>query len=391
MKDPIVSFLEERLEAYLDDLQTLVGIDSGSFDKAGVDSINDWLEKRLRVLGFSVQRFAQEESGDDLLATLNGTGKGHILLLGHSDTVFPKGTAAERPMTIQGDKILGPGTCDMKAGLLAGIYAVASLRELGFDDFARISYLCVSDEEIEKRHSHDLIRRISRQADAALTLEAARANGDIVTARKGVRWFLIEAFGRAAHAGVEPEKGCSAIVALAHHILALNKLNGFRPDVTVNVGTIQGGSVPNAVPDYAQMKVDLRAFTNEDFKAVIKAVREQLEEETVPGVRLMMSLQGPGSPTMQRTPAVAALEEMAHKAARELGFEVKGTKTGGGSDAAVVADEGTPVLDGLGPIGGLDHSPDEYIELSSIVPRTVLLAKLIMAITHRETEKRSSS
>jgi glutamate carboxypeptidase len=387
MTDPIVSFLEKRLDAYLDDLQTLVGIDSGSFDKAGVDAINDWLEKRLRVLGFSVQRFAQEESGDDLLATLNGTGKGHILLLGHSDTVFPKGTAAERPMTIRGDKILGPGTCDMKAGLLAGIYAVASLRELGFDDFARISYLCVSDEEIEKRHSHDLIRRIGRQADAALTLEAARANGDIVTARKGVRWFLIEAFGCSAHAGVEPEKGCSAIVALAHHVLALNELNGFRPDVTVNVGTIRGGSVPNAVPDYAQMQVDLRAFTNEDLKAVIKAVREQLEEETVPGVRLIMSLQGPGSPIMQRTPAVAALEEMAHKAARELGFEVKGTKTGGGSDAAVVADEGTPVLDGLGPIGGLDHSPDEYIELSSIVPRTVLLAKLIMAITHRETEK----
>jgi len=384
--DHIVLFLEERLGRYLDDLRTLVGIDSGSSDKAGVDAVNDWLEERLRALGFSVVRFAQENSGDDLMATLGGTGKGVVLLLGHSDTVFPKGTAIKRPMTVQGDRILGPGTCDMKAGLLAGIYAVAALRQVGFDDFGRIYYLCVSDEEIEERHSLDLIRRTAREANAALTLEAARANGDIVTARKGVRGFLVEAFGRAAHAGVEPEKGRSAIVALAHHVIGLHRLNGLRPDVTVNVGTIQGGSVANAVPDYAQMQIDLRAFTNEDLEAVVAATQAELEKETVPGVRVTMTPRGSGSPPMPRTPAAAALEELAQQAARELGFEVKGVKTGGGSDAVVVASEGTPVLDGLGPIGGLDHSPDEYIELSSIVPRTALLAKLIMAIAQKAEE-----
>ena len=386
MIDHIVLFLEERLGRYLDDLRTLVGIDSGSSDKAGVDAVNDWLEERLPALGFSVVRFAQEKSGDDLMATLGGTGKGVVLLLGHSDTVFPKGTAIKRPMTVQGDRILGPGTCDMKAGLLAGIYAVAALRQVGFDDFGRISYLCVSDEEIEERHSLDLIRRTAREANAAQTLEAARANGDIVTARKGVRGFLVEAFGRAAHAGVEPEKGRSAIVALAHHVIGLHRLNGLRPDVTVNVGTIQGGSVANAVPDYAQMQIDLRAFTNEDLEAVVAATQAELEKETVPGVRVTMTPRGSGSPPMPRTPAAAALEELAQQAARELGFEVKGVKTGGGSDAVVVASEGTPVLDGLGPIGGLDHSPDEYIELSSIVPRTALLAKLIMAIAQKAEE-----
>jgi glutamate carboxypeptidase len=274
----------------------------------------------------------------------------------------------------------------MKAGLLAGIYAVAALRQVGFDDFGRISYLCVSDEEIEERHSLDLIRRTAREANAALTLEAARANGDIVTARKGVRGFLVEAFGRAAHAGVEPERGRSAIVALAHHVIGLHRLNGLRPDVTVNVGTIQGGSVANAVPDYAQMQIDLRAFTNEDLEAVVAATQAELEKETVPGVRVTMTPRGSGSPPMPRTPAAAALEELAQQAARELGFEVKGVKTGGGSDAVVVASEGTPVLDGLGPIGGLDHSPDEYIELSSIVPRTALLAKVIIAIAQKAEE-----
>lgn len=386
MTDAIVSFQDQRLDGYLDDLRTLVSIDSGSFDKAGVDAVNDWLEERLRTIGFSVERIPEEAFGDDLLATVDGSGTGHVLLLGHSDTVFPRGTAAERPMTIRNDRVLGPGTCDMKAGLLTGLYAVAALREVGFDDYGRITFLCVSDEEIEERHSHGLLRRVGREADAALTLEAARENGDIVTARKGMRWFLVEAFGRAAHAGVEPEKGRSAIVALAHHLLALHELNGLLPEVTVNVGTIQGGSVPNAVPEYARMQVDIRAFTNEDLDAVTDAVRAQLAKEVVPGVRLSMTLQGPGSPPMPRTPEVEALETLAQRTARELGFEVKGAKTGGGSDAVIVADEGTPVLDGLGPVGGLDHGPDEYIELSSIVPRTALLARLIMGIATRPKE-----
>ncbi len=384
MSEPIVSRLEGRLETFLDELRTLTGIDSGSFDKAGVNRVNDWLESRLCALGFSVERLPQEEYGDNLVATLDGRGRGHILLLGHSDTVYARGTAAERPMTIQGDKILGPGTCDMKAGLLAGIYAVETLCQLGLDDFGRLTFLCVSDEEVEDRRSLDLIRQMGRQAGAALTLEAARPNGDIVTARKGVSWYVIEAFGRMAHAGVEPEKGRNAILALAHHILALQELNNFRPGVTVNVGFIQGGTVPNNVPEYAVMKVDIRAFSVADFEATLAAIRAQLQKETVPGVRYRLTREGTDHPPMPRTPEVAALEALAREQARELGFEVKGVATGGASDASLVAAEGVPVLDGLGPVGGLDHSPDEYIELSSIVPRTALLAKLIMAIAHRQ-------
>jgi len=384
--ESIVEFLEGRLDTYLDELRLLSGIDSGTPDKEGVDQINAWLEERLTALGFATKRHPQEKWGDDLEATLDGSGKGHIMLLGHSDTVYPKGTAAERPMTIEGDTILGPGTCDMKAGLLTGLYAAAALREIGFDDFGRITFLVVSDEEVSERHSYPLIRELGRQADAALTLEAARENGDIVTARKGVRWYTVEAHGKSAHAGVEPEKGRSAIVALAEHIVALHKLNGYRPDVTINVGTIEGGMVPNAVPDYAKIVVDVRAFNEEDLEAVTAAIRDQFEQETaIPDIRIEMS-KGTGSPCMPLTPEVQALEKLAQEAAREVGFEVKGAKTGGGSDAAVVAAEGTPVLDGLGPVGGLDHGPDEYIELSSIVPRTAMLARLMMAIAQREKE-----
>ena len=380
--DPIVTYLTDRLPAYLDDLRTLVSIDSGSQHKAGVDAVNSWLAERLAALDYAVEFHPQTHAGDNLLATRRGSGQGRILLLGHSDTVYPVGTAARRPMVITGDKILGPGTCDMKAGLLSGLYALAALAATGFDRFDTLSYLCVSDEETDPRYSPPLIRSASRQADVVLTLEAARQNGDIVTARKGVQWYTVEAFGRSAHAGVEPEKGRNAILTLAHHLVALNQLNGLRPGVTLNVGYLHGGGdFPSIVPDYAKMRLDLRAFTAADMAAVVEAVRQQLAQPVVPDVTVKMTFEESSSlPPMERTPRVAWLEELVCRAGRELDLEVRGTSTGGASDASLAAAEGAAVLDGLGPIGGLDHGPDEYIELSSIVPRTALLARLIMAI-----------
>jgi len=387
MTDSLISILENQLDDYLDDLRILVSIDSGSNYKTGVDRVNEWLEARLISLGFTVKRDLQTKNGDNLLAALEGRGSGRILLLGHSDTVFPVGTAAERPMTIAGDRIHGPGTCDMKAGLLTGCYAAAALSELGFQDFGRIDFLCVSDEEVQERYSHELIRRTARQADAVFTLEAARENGDIVIARKGVQVYEIEAFGHAAHAGVEPEKGCNAILALAHQCIKLDQLNGFRPDVTVNLGVFEGGSQPNVVPDYARLLVDLRAFTKEDLQAVVEAAHEIIKEEPFPGIKMRMKQVGHGHEPMPYTPEAAALEALARQAADELGFSVNGAWTGGASDASLAAGEGKPVLDGLGPIGGLDHSPDEYILLSSIVPRTALLARLIIAVANKEKEQ----
>ncbi len=381
MVDPIVAYLEDRRDAYLADLRTLVNQDSGSYDKAGVDAVTAWLEERLRRLGFVVERHRQEAFGDDLIAHRQGTGSARIMLLGHSDTVFPSGTAAARPMAVVGDRILGPGTCDMKAGLLAGIFALEALDHLGWDRYGTITYLVVSDEEIGERHSVPLLMEKGPKHDAILTLEAARENGDIVTARKAVRWYTVEAVGKAAHAGVEPEKGRSATLAIARFVVEAFTLNGLREGMTVNPGQLAGGGSPSIVADRATARFDLRARTNAQLDELEAAFRSLATTPFVPDVTLDVTMElGSDCPAMERTPGVARLEELAVDIARGLGFALKGAATGGGSDISFAGHAGTPGLDGLGPIGGLDHGPNEYVLKSSVVPRTALLAKLVMAI-----------
>jgi glutamate carboxypeptidase len=378
---PLVDYLAAQQARYLTDLRTLTAIESGTHHKPGVDAVQDWLQARLGGLGFTCRRDRQEVLGDNLLAVRKGQGSKRVMLLGHADTVFPAGTAAARPMSIHGNKIMGPGTCDMKAGLLAGIYALEALDHLGFTGYGVINFLCVCDEEIHDRCSVPLIRRTAHASDVAFTLEAARANGDIVTARKTAVWCTIEVQGKAAHAGVEPQKGRNAIIAMLRHLAEIDKLNDFRAGVTVNVGRIEGGTQPNVVAEHALAYVDLRAWRNDDIPPLLDAIRYQLRQPVLQGTTatLTVTLEN-AMPAMEHTPAVERLEALAQAAAHELGFSVKGASTGGASDASFVAAEGIPVLDGLGPIGGLDHSPEEYIELDSIMPRTALLAKLIAGV-----------
>jgi glutamate carboxypeptidase len=381
MTDPIVSYLDNRLDAFLRDLETLVNQDSGSYDKAGVDAVTAWLAERLHTLGFEVEQVPQERFGNDLIARRNSRGNGRIMLLGHADTVFPPGTAAERPMSIEGDRIKGPGACDMKAGLLTGIYAVEALDALGWDDYGAVTFVVVSDEEVGERHSVEMLMREGPRHDAIFTLEAARENGDIVTARKTGCLYTVEAHGRAAHAGVEPERGRSATLAIAHVIVDTFKLNGMKPGMTVNPGEVSGGRAPNIVSEFATAHFDLRAWTAADLNHLTTEFERVAGSQPVPGVRMVVTRDaGAGVPPMERTPGVIHLENMAIRFANELGFPLKGAATGGGSDISFAGHAGTPGLDGLGPIGGRDHGPDEYIEKSSIVPRTALLAKLVQAV-----------
>ena len=381
MNNELIDLLQASLDRYLADLRLLAGIDSGSDDKAGVDAVVDRLQQRLAATGYRIERDHQPVRGDNLIARRTGSGSVRILLLGHADTVYPRGTAARRPLTSEGDRILGPGTCDMKAGILSGVYALEALARLGWDDYAEISLLIVSDEETAPRASVPLLEREGARHDAILTLEAARENGDIVSARKGVRWFTVEAHGRSAHAGVEPEKGRSATLALARFIAEAHRLNGMKPGMTVNAGAIEGGGIPSVVVDRARARFDLRAWTDAELDELEAAFRAIGAHPSVPDVTFKIELE-PGSdcPAMPRTEGVVRLERQAITIANTLGFELHAAATGGASDISYAGRTGTPGLDGLGPVGGLDHGPDEYILRSSIVPRQALLARLIQAI-----------
>ena len=375
----LLDYLNSQLDHYLADLELLVSIDSGTYDKDGCNRVNDWLERRLSNLGFSIERIPQQETGDHLLARLPGQGSAKILLLGHSDTVYARGTAAQRPLTQAGDRLRGPGACDMKAGLLAGVYAVEALDAIGFNDFATLTLLCVADEEVDERTSVQLICESIAGCDAVLTLEAARENGDIVTARKGNVVMRVEAQGHSAHAGVEPEKGRNAISGMLRRLLQVEALAHPVGGITINIGMISGGTMPNVVPDHASASIDIRAYEQSELDRTVAEIEAVFARPAVDDIRFTMNHRL-ASPPMPRTEAVARLEGLAIRAAAELGFELRGTSTGGAADSAFAAQAGVPVLDGLGPIGGLDHGPDEYILKSSIVLRTALLAELIRLI-----------
>jgi glutamate carboxypeptidase len=374
-----------RYEPYLDDLRTLVNVDCGTYLADGVNQVADFMQRRFDSEGWSVDRLSHSPSpgatqlGDVVVATLRGAAHARgrrILLVGHMDTVFPEGTAAARPFRTEDRRAFGPGVSDMKGGLLGGLHAVSCLKAQGFDDFQSITYVCNPDEEIGSPFSGRVILERAREAEACFVLEGARENGDIVSARKGVQDLRILFTGRAAHAGVEPERGRSATLQAARTTVALHELNGRWQGVTVNVGVIQGGTRPNVVAERCELHVDVRGPTAQSFEQALDEVERRAGDLTVPDVTVEIVRQS-GFPPMEKTEATARLAEQAKKIAAELGFDLNDAATGGASDANPVAGIGVPVLDGLGPIGGADHSPGEWLDLDSVVPRMSLLAGLI--------------
>jgi glutamate carboxypeptidase len=374
------AILSAEFPNYLRDLETLVNPDSGTHHKAGVDAVVRVVRERMREFGAEVLDFPQEKYGDCLYARWRGCGKARVVLIGHTDTVYPEGTVAQYPFRREGSRAFGPGVIDMKSGLLDALYAVHALVRAGFDDFAEIGLFCNSEEEIGSPLSRQLYTQFTRGADAALVLEPARENGAIVSARKGVGTYTVSVRGKSAHAGIEPEKGANAILALAHHTLALQMLNNFRPGVTVNVGVVRGGTRPNVVADFAEARVDVRIARAEDAVPLEQAMRAVLAREVVLGTLAELS-GGISNPPMEKTEASACLVALAQKAAHELGFEIEDVTTGGGSDGNFTAALGTPTLDGLGPVGGKSHNAaEEWLDLDSVLPRAAMLAKLIAAI-----------
>ena len=397
------------LPEYLADLGRLVTVDSGSYTKSGVDEVGRWITDALRELGATVEVHPNAQLGDTVEAVFRGVGTARVLAIGHLDTVFEPGTAAARPFCVESGRAHGPGACDMKSGLLAGVYALRALRStagqrsrstaatgestdvtvepaavnvhaaLPWLPLARLTFLANPDEEIGSPVSTPLIRACATRHDAALVLECARANGDIVSSRKGNESLELRIRGRAAHAGVEPERGRSAILEAAHKTIALQALNGRWSGVTCNVGVFRGGTRPNVVADEAVLEVDLRASTRDALEAAEAAVSRIAARTTVPDVTCDIAHHGRHWP-MERLPGTADLVDAAVALAKSLGFELRDASTGGASDANTTAGEGLPTLDGMGPVGGLDHSPDEYVEVGSVVDRITLLAGMLCAL-----------
>ena len=380
----IKSWIEDHLPEYLDILGTLVNVDCGTTNKSGVDHVGRLFRNYLQDAGFKITEYPLAEYGDCYLATYHGNGHARILLMGHLDTVYPDGTASARPMRFENHHILGPGVCDMKAGLLTGLFAIRALQQVKYDNFAQIDFFLNTDEEIDSPASRLLYQPIAALADAALVLESARMNGDIVSARKGGGNYRIQVHGRQAHAGVEIEKGANAIVELTHCIQALSAMNGRQPGTTVNVGLVGGGIRTNVVPDEAWAEFDVRFVTVDDGLALDRAFHQVISKPHIPGTHIEIT-GGIEKNPMEKTEASAYLVDLLQGVGTQLGLSFQDVQTGGTSDGNFIGEMGIPTLDGLGPIGGLDHSPDEYIEQDSILSRTTLVAGFITEIAaHRD-------
>jgi len=381
--DALRAAIGADLPAYLDDLRRLVGIDCGSYTQAGVDEVGRWVAAFFTELGATVEVRPDPAGrlGGTVVATFHGRPGGpRVLLIGHMDTVFDPGTAAERPFRIEDGVAYGPGVTDMKSGLLAGLYALkAIIVERGGLPFERLVFIANPDEEIGSPTSTPHIRAFAADSDVALVLECARANGDIVSARKGILDLRLVIHGRAAHAGVEPEKGRSAILEAARIVAELHELNGRWPGVTVNVGLIGGGTRPNVVAERCSLEVDVRATSREALETVEAEIRRIAEATEVPDTTVEFQPMARWWP-MEKLERSGRLVEHAQAVAGALGFTVADASTGGASDANSTSGMGVPSLDGLGPIGGNDHAPSEYLDLDSIVPRTTLLAGLLLTI-----------
>jgi glutamate carboxypeptidase len=386
----ILRQVEDREGVALELLEELVNTDSGSYDADGVNAVADRCEVLLRDRGWRVERLGfpaanGQLTGDALVARLRGQldprdGGRSVLLSAHMDTVFPRGAAAQRPFELRSDgRAYGPGVCDDKAGIVAGITAADAVVAAGDGRFSEIILLLTPDEEIGSPASMDLVRATAEEADFALCLECARENGDLVSARKGVADIRIEITGRAAHAGVEPERGIDASLEAAHKVISLHDLNERWPGVTVNVGVIRAGLRRNVVCPHAELEVDLRAWTVDDFDNAAEAIRAIAETSTITGARGRARILT-RYPPWERTRATEALAAAAAEVAEQLGFSVAAAATGGSADANTIASTGTPTLDGLGPIGGDDHSPSEWMDVTTFVPRVALLGALIARV-----------
>jgi glutamate carboxypeptidase len=357
-------------------IEDLVRLESPSTDKAALDRCGSDIARRLAELGGRLTIYPQTTAGDHVRAEF-GDGDSQILLLGHLDTVWPVGELTRMPCRRDGERITGPGAFDMKGGIGIAMLAARILAERAVRPPHRVVMLWTTDEEVGSLTSRAILEAEARRSRAVLVLEPALPGGALKTARKGVADYHIDAHGVAAHAGIDPARGASAVHELARQATRLLQLHEPERGLTVNIGRFAGGDRSNVVADNAAMDVDVRIPTREDADRVGAVFARLTPHDS--RVRLQVS-GGMGRPPLERTPLVAALFERAREIARDLGRTLDEGSTGGSSDGNLTAALGVPTLDGLGAEGGGAHARDEHVLVAPLPFRAALLAGLILKV-----------
>lgn len=374
----VLSHIRDQQESLITLLRHMVEAESPSSRPEAHRLILSVVTEAFRDLGFKVTRLSGYSAHKHVFARPRERAKGRPLqlLLGHYDTVWPLGTVAERPFTVDDNIIRGPGVFDMKGGLVQMVSALRAIRDLGLQTSLEPIVFINSDEEIGSRTSTRYVRTLAKCAQRAFVLEPAMGEeGMIKTERKGIGRFTITVHGKAAHAGLDPEGGASAILELSHVIQSLFALNDADQGITVNVGTIDGGLQPNVIAPHSQCVVDVRVPTLADGDRIEKEIHSL--EPVTPGVRL--SIEGRiGRPSMEFTLRNNALWENARALAKELGIDLQQGRAGGGSDGNTTS-QYTATLDGLGPVGHGAHAEREFLYIDKTLERAALLALLLLS------------
>ena len=367
-----------RQEQFLSDLKAMVEMESPSSDKGALDHVAEFLASRLEHYGGHAQIHSAAGTGNHVQADFAGvTDNKPVLLLGHIDTVWDIGTLKQMPFRISNGRVWGPGVLDMKGGVAIALHAMALLREHR-SPHPPVRMLFVSDEEIGSHVSRAITQKLALESQAVLVLEPGQGlEGALKTSRKGVGVYEVKVTGEAAHSGVDPGQGASAIHELAHQIQTISTFTDLKRGMTANVGLIRGGTRSNVIAAEAWAEVDVRVKTAADGREIDQKMKSLRPRDS----RCKIEVAGQiNRPPMERTEKGVALYRKAAQVAQSLGFKVDEQSTGGGSDGNFTAALGVPTLDGLGAVGEGAHATNESILLDQIAPRTALLAGLIASL-----------
>ncbi len=373
-------YFQERKNQIVQTIRQLVETESPSDNKQAVDRLGALTAGRFEGLGGHAKFHRVQSFGDHLQVDFDGSRGGKsVLLLGHLDTVYPMGTLATMPCRVADGRLFGPGAFDMKSGIALMLHAIEALRSWHHDTLPRpVNILLVSDEEVGSETSRRITENLAKKSAAVLVLEPSHGpSGAVKTARKGIGEYTLKVTGKAAHSGLDFEKGQSAILELARQIIAISKLTDMKRGLTLNVGTVQGGTRVNVIPAEASAVLDVRVARKQDAAGIDRRLRSLKPFNRKCKLEIAG---GMNRPPMERTPTVAALFKKASEIAKQLGWKLEEAAVGGGSDGNFTAALGTPTLDGLGGVGEGAHATHESILISELPRRAALLAELITSI-----------